>query len=182
MEVIKTSIQDCYVIKKKLFGDDRGFFMEAFNRVEFAGHGIEFDVKQINFAKSTRNVLRGLHYQLNPMAQSKLVGVFSGAALDVAVDIRPESPTFRQHFKLELNSPDTFLLVPRGCAHGYYSLANNTLFYYAVDNFYSAELERGIRYDDPELMIDWEFEDNFPLISEKDRQHPLFLQAELSKS
>lgn len=182
MEVIKTAIKDCYIIKPKLFGDTRGFFMEAFNKRGFANSGIELEVKQINFAKSSRNVLRGLHYQLDPMAQSKLVGVFSGAVIDVAVDIREHSPTFKQYVQVKLEGPDTFLLVPSGCAHGYYSLADDTLFYYAVDNYYSAELERGIRYDDPELGIDWGLSGITPTVSEKDLKHPYFLKAELSKS
>lgn len=181
MEVIETPIKDCYVIKTKVYGDDRGFFLESFNKKLLAESGVSFDVKQINFARSSRNVLRGLHYQLEPMAQRKLVGVMSGAVVDIAVDIREDSPTFRQYFKMELKTPDTFLLIPGGCAHGYYTLQDNTLFYYAVDNYYSAEHERGLKYNDPELKLDWNLIEESPIVSEKDQNHPSFVKAEISR-
>src|SRR5690606_28705420 len=122
MEVIETPLKDCYIIKSKVFGDNRGFFLESFNQRDFAAHGIDFEVKQINFAKSGKNVLRGLHFQKEPFGQAKLVGVISGGVVDVVVDIRRKSPTFGRSFQLEITTRDTFLLVPKGFAHGYYTL------------------------------------------------------------
>ncbi len=177
MEIIETPLKDCFIIKSKKFGDDRGFFLEALNQKHLKNAGIDLNVQQINFAKSGKNVLRGLHYQLEPMAQAKYVGVISGAAVDVAVDIRESSPTFGQYFMAELSSPDTLFYVPRGFAHGYYTLEENTIFYYAVDNFYSPEHERGILYNDPDLGINWG--DIEPLVSEKDLKQSKFKSAEL---
>ena len=181
MEVIETPLKDCLIIKAQVFGDERGFFLESFNQKKLKEAGINFEVKQINFAKSTRNVLRGLHYQIDPFAQSKLVGVISGAVIDVVVDIRKNSPTFRQHFGLEISSRETFLLVPRGFAHGYYTLADETVFYYAVDNFYHPEAERGLFYNDPTLKIDWGLV-GLPTVSGKDQRQPPFSEAELFES
>ena len=171
MEVIKTPLKDCLIIKTKMFGDDRGFFMESFNQRQFLENGIDFEVKQINFAKSGKNVLRGLHFQKNPHAQTKLVGVISGAVLDVVVDMRKDSPTFKQTYRLKIESRDTFLLIPKGFAHGYYTLEENTIFYYAVDNFYNPEAESGLIYNDKQLNIDWGLI-GLPLISEKDLKQP----------
>lgn len=171
MEIIETPLKDCLIIKANVFGDERGFFLESFNQKKLKNAGIDFEVKQINFAKSGKNVLRGLHFQKAPHAQGKLVGVISGAVMDVAVDLRPDSPTFKKHFNLEISSQDTFLLVPKGFAHGYYTLEAETVFYYAVDNYYNAEAESGLIYNDPELNIDWGLID-LPIISEKDLNQP----------
>ncbi|WP_258100406.1 dTDP-4-dehydrorhamnose 3,5-epimerase [Marinoscillum pacificum] len=171
MEVIETPLKDCVIIKSKMFGDDRGFFMESFNQRELEKHGIYFDVKQINFAKSGKNVLRGLHFQKEPHAQTKLVGVIAGSVIDVVVDMRKDSPTFKESFKLEIDARDTFLLIPKGFAHGYYTLEENTVFYYAVDNFYNAEAESGLIYNDSQLNIDWGLI-GLPLVSEKDLKQP----------
>jgi len=178
MEIIETPLKDCFIIKSKVFGDQRGFFLESFNQKKLQEAGIPFEVKQINFAKSAKNVLRGLHYQMEPMAQSKLVSVISGAVIDVAVDIRKSSPTFGQSFMLEISSPDTFFLVPKGFAHGYHTLKDDTLFYYAVDNFYAPESERGVLYNDPSLNLEWHFTEQ-PTISEKDLIQPLLKDAVL---
>ncbi len=178
MEVIETALKDCFIIKTKVFGDERGFFLESFNQRALAEQGIHFDVKQINFAKSEKNVLRGLHYQIAPFGQTKLVGVISGAVVDVVVDIRKSSPTFGQSLKIEISTQDTFLLIPKGFAHGYYTLADETIFYYAVDNFYSPESERGIIYNDPDLNIDWGT-NGAPKISIKDQHQSLMSKAEL---
>ena len=172
MEIMKTPLEGCYLIEAKKFGDDRGFFMESFNQKAFEAAGISFDVKQINLAKSQRNVLRGLHYQIGDFAQAKLVHVINGAALDVAVDLRPSSPTYLQHFSVLLDAPERFFLIPKGFAHGYLTLSDDTLFQYAVDNYYSPENEGGIRYNDPNLQIDWGLVSE-PLISPKDLAHPL---------
>lgn len=171
MEVIETPLKDCFIIKVPVFGDNRGFFLESFNQRRLKEEGIDFEVRQINFAKSEKNVLRGLHYQEEPNAQSKLVGVINGAVLDVVVDIRPESPTYLKHYKVILDSNDIFLLVPKGFAHGYHTLQDETIFYYAVDQFYSPDSENGIRFDDQKLGIDWELRTT-PKISEKDLNQP----------
>jgi dTDP-4-dehydrorhamnose 3,5-epimerase len=170
MEIIKTPLKGCLIIKAQKFGDGRGFFMESFNKQKLQEAGIDFDVKQVNLAKSQKNVLRGLHFQKDSFSQGKLVHVIHGAVLDVVVDIRKESETYLQHFSYKLNSEGIFLLIPRGFAHGYLTLEDNTLFQYAVDNYYAPNYEGGIRYDDPKLNIDWGFEKE-PLISLKDLQH-----------
>ena len=171
MEIIETPLKDCFIIKVPVYGDNRGFFLESFNQKKLKEKGIDFEVKQINFAKSGINVLRGLHYQEEPNAQAKLVGVISGAVLDVVVDIRKDSPTYLKHYKVKIDSNDTFLLVPKGFAHGYHTLKDETIFYYAVDQFYAPNSEKGIRFDDPNLAIDWELQ-NQPKISEKDLNQP----------
>lgn len=178
MEIIETPLQDCYIIKSRVFGDDRGFFLESFNQKKLTEAGIDFEVKQINFAKSAKNVMRGLHYQKQPHSQSKLVGVVSGAVVDIAVDLRQSSPTFKKYFKLEISSQDTFLLIPKGFAHGYYTLEDDTAFYYAVDHFYEPDAERGVIYNDSELKIDWGFI-GLPVISDKDKNQPSVADAEL---
>ncbi|MEQ8554248.1 MAG: dTDP-4-dehydrorhamnose 3,5-epimerase [Cyclobacteriaceae bacterium] len=176
MEIIEAPLKDCYIIKNKVFGDDRGFFLESFNQKELEAFGIPFEVKQINFAKSDKNVLRGLHFQKSPHSQSKLVGVMSGAVVDVVVDLRPGSPTFKEYYKLEISSRDTLLYIPKGFAHGYYTLESETVFYYAVDDFYNPEAESGLIYNDPKLNIDWGFID-LPIISEKDLNQPSLEKA-----
>ncbi len=170
MEIIQTPLEGCVVIKMPKFGDERGFFLESFNQRKLLENGIDFEVKQINFAKSQKNVLRGLHFQNEPFAQAKLVGVVNGAVLDVVVDMRKDSSTYLRHFKLEISSPECFLLVPRGFAHGYYTLADDTIFNYAVDNFYSPENEGGVLFNDTKLNIDWELTEK-PIISDKDLGH-----------
>ena len=171
MEVIHTPLEGCLIIKAKKFGDERGFFMEAFNSVSYDKFGINFDVKQINLAKSQKDVLRGLHFQKGDYAQAKLVFVVQGSVLDVVVDMRKDSKTYLQHFTYTLSDPSEFLLIPRGFAHGYLTLEDHTLFQYAVDNYYAPEHEGGVRYDDPKLSIDWGLT-NEPLISQKDLKHP----------
>lgn len=141
--------------------------MESFNQSRFQEAGIQFEVKQINFAHSQKNVFRGLHYQKPPYSQAKLVGVIRGAALDVAVDLRKESPTFLKHACIELSSPETLLLVPRGFAHGYLTLEDDTTFHYAVDNFYAPDYESAVSVFDPSLSI--QLPNTNPILSEKDR-------------
>jgi dTDP-4-dehydrorhamnose 3,5-epimerase len=170
MEIIQTPLKDCYIVKVPKFGDDRGFFLESFHQRKLADLGVNFEIKQVNFAKSQKNVLRGLHFQKGEFEQAKLVGVISGAVIDVAVDMRKESPSYLKHFSIKLEDQGTLFLVPKGFAHGYYTLADNTVFHYAVDNFYSPENEGGILYNDPKLNIDWELKET-PLVSEKDLKH-----------
>ena len=180
MELIETPLKDCYLLEQKVFADPRGFFMEAFNSEKLSKEAqVSFDVKQINFAKSEKRVLRGLHYQLNPSSQAKIVGVISGAVLDVVVDLRKSSSTFGQKFEYLIDSPEKNVLVPRGFAHGYEVHEDNTLFYYAVDNYYSPHDERGIRFDDPALGIAWKWAER-NTISEKDLSHPMLKDAELN--
>ena len=178
MEIIETGLKDCFVVKSNAFGDDRGFFLETFHQKKLQDLGVLIDVKQVNFAKSQKNVLRGLHFQLPPFDQAKLVGVISGSVMDVVVDLRPNSPSFLKTYKFVISSPDTLLYVPRGFGHGYLTMENNTLFHYAVDNFYSPEHESGVRFDDPQLNIDWGDISNV-LVSPKDLKQPLLKELEL---
>ena len=179
MEIVNSTLEDCFIIKNKMFGDSRGYFMESFNARSFEETtGVPFEVKQINFAKSQKGVLRGLHYQLNPFAQAKMVGVAFGTVLDVVVDLRRQSKTFGKKYEILLESPDTCFYIPAGFAHGYEVLEDNTLFYYAVDSFYSPSHERGIHHADPELDIQWKNDNN--LISGKDSSLPLFKEAEFN--
>lgn len=171
MELMETPLKDCFVIKNKVFGDERGFFLESFNEKKLEELGIKFTVKQVNFAKSQKNVLRGLHYQTEPFAQAKLVGVISGGVVDVVVDLRKDSPSYLMHFKYTIEDPSTMIFIPRGFAHGYLTLSDDTLFYYAVDNFYQPDYERGVLFSDKTLSIDWGNDEN-TIISPKDLNQP----------
>lgn len=157
-----------------MHGDARGYFIETFreDKLEaFLGYKINFC--QDNESKSSKGVLRGLHYQLHPAAQTKLVRIIQGKVLDVAVDIRNESPTFGQHVAVELSSKNKRqLLVPRGFAHGFVVLEDDTIFAYKVDNYYSPENDRGIAFNDPALAIDWQLSHNILNLSEKDKIQP----------
>ncbi|MFW2602062.1 dTDP-4-dehydrorhamnose 3,5-epimerase, partial [Aliarcobacter butzleri] len=157
MIFLKTSIPDVVVIEPKVHGDARGYFVETFRAdklEEFLGYKINFC--QDNESKSSKGVLRGLHYQLAPFAQTKLVRVIKGKVLDVAVDIRKNSPTFGKYVAVLLSAENKKqLLVPRGFAHGFVVLEDDTVFAYKVDNYYSPECDRGIAYDDESLNIDW---------------------------
>ena len=179
MEINETPLRDCYIINNTRFADERGFFMESFNKKAFKDFGIDFDPCQLNYAGSSKNVLRGLHYQLEPHSQSKLVGIINGAVLDIVVDLRKNSSTFKQSFKIILENQNTMLYIPKGFAHGYYTLKDDTIFYYLVDHLYTPEVERGILYCDKQLNIDWELTDN-PIISQKDLNQPSFTKAEIN--
>ena len=174
MKFIKTDIQDVIIIEPRVHGDERGYFMEIFrhDKLEaFLGYKINFC--QDNESKSSRGVLRGLHYQLHPDAQTKLVRVISGSVLDIAVDIRKGSPTFGKHIAVKLTSENKRqLLVPRGFAHGFVVLEDDTVFAYKVDNYYSPENDRGIAYDDKELDIDWKIQHDELRLSQKDMKQP----------
>lgn len=172
MEIIDTQFEGLKVIKAAQHGDKRGFFMESFNEKTFKDREIEFNVKQVNFAKSESGVLRGLHFQTGSSSQGKLVGCIQGAVRDVAVDLRLESKTYLEHFSLDITDSSTLVLIPSGFAHGYYTLQDETLFYYAVDNFYNKESESGLRYNDPKLEIDWKLKKD-PKTSEKDLKFEL---------
>ena len=174
MQFVRTKIEDVVIIEPKVHGDDRGYFVETFRAdklEEFLGFKLNFG--QDNESKSSKGVLRGLHYQLPPHAQTKLVRVIQGRVLDVAVDIRRNSPTFGQHVAVELSAENKKqLLVPRGFAHGFVVLEDDTIFAYKVDNYYSPECDRGIAFDDKSLNIDWILEKEELILSEKDTKQP----------
>lgn len=181
LEFIRTNIADVILCKPKVYLDDRGYFFESFKKEaleNFIGEEIHFC--QDNEAKSSKGVLRGLHYQLPPYAQSKLVRVVKGKVLDIVVDIRKKSPTFGKHVAVELSDENKLqLFIPKGFAHGYVVLEENTIFSYKVDNYYAAEHDRGIMFSDSGLAIDWKLPLNELIISDKDKQQPLFKNVEL---
>lgn len=174
MNFIRTAIPDVIIIEPTVHGDHRGYFVETFRAdklEDFLGFKLNFG--QDNESKSSKGVLRGLHYQLPPHAQTKLVRVISGRVLDVAVDIRRNSPTFGQHVAVELTADNKKqLLVPRGFAHGFVVLEDDTIFAYKVDNYYSPECDRGISFDDPALNIDWVLKTEELKLSAKDTKQP----------
>ena len=177
MEVIKTKIKGLLIVEPQVFGDERGFFLETYNQEKYKEAGIKYDFVQDNLSKSAKGVLRGLHYQVNPYAQGKLIQVIQGAVLDVAVDIRFGSPTFGQHVSVELNEKNKKQFwVPPGFAHGFISLENNTIFSYKCAGLYSPESERGIAWNDSDLNIDWKIKN--PTVSEKDGKNKLFKDIE----
>ena len=179
MKFTRTNISEVIIIEPKIYGDDRGYFMETFRQdklEEFIGYKIKFC--QDNESKSSKGVLRGLHYQLAPFAQTKLVRVIQGKVLDVAVDIRKNSPTFGQCVSVELTSENKKqLLVPRGFAHGFIVLEDDTIFAYKVDNYYSQERDRGISFDDEDLGIDWILDTALLNLSAKDKIQPKLSEA-----
>lgn len=171
MKVTETKLKGCFVIEPTIFGDDRGYFFESFNKEKFkelTGNEIEF--VQDNEAFSNRGVLRGLHFQKGAFAQAKLVRVVKGKVLDVVVDIRKDSNTYGESFSCILSEENKKqLFVPRGFAHGYAVLEDNTIFVYKCDNFYQPTAEGGILYNDPSLQIDWMLSESEILLSEKDK-------------
>ena len=179
MTFIRTAIPDVVICEPKVHGDHRGYFVETFRGdklEEFLGYKINFC--QDNESKSSRGVLRGLHYQLPPHAQTKLVRVIQGRVLDVAVDIRKGSATFGQHVAVELSGENKRqLLVPRGFAHGFVVLEDDTVFAYKVDNYYSPECDRGIAFDDKDLDIDWQIPYSDLNLSAKDKVQPLLKET-----
>ena len=181
MEIINTPIQDLLIIKPRVFGDERGFFCETYNEKTYQNLNLNLKFCQDNQSKSNYGVIRGLHYQLNPQSQSKLVSVAIGSVWDVAVDLRKNSPTFGQWYGIELTAENHLqFLIPKGFAHGFSVLSETALFTYKCDNFYSPELERGIMYNDPTLDIDWKIPSDKAIISGKDLNHPMFDDAEMN--
>ena len=179
MIAIPTAIPDLLIIEPKVFGDERGFFFESYNRRRFAElTGRDMDFVQDNHSKSAKNVLRGLHYQIRH-PQGKLVRVVQGTVLDVAVDIRKSSPTFGQNVTLELTAENKRMLwIPEGCAHGFVVLSDTAEFLYKATDYWFPEHERCIRWDDPALEIDWKLQ-AAPVLSGKDTQGKAFTEAEL---
>lgn len=179
MEVIKTAIDGVVIIEPKVFGDHRGYFFESFSESRFNELVRETRFVQDNESKSRYGVLRGLHFQKPPYAQSKLVRVVKGAVFDVAVDIRKGSPTFGQHVAVELTEGNhRQFFVPRGFAHGFVVLTDEVIFQYKCDNYYAPEYEGAIAWDDPDLGIDWKIPAEDVILSAKDTCHPRLKDAE----
>lgn len=175
MNVVRTEIEGVLIIEPQVFGDERGYFFESFNAERFlAQTGIEITFVQDNESLSKRGVLRGLHFQREPYAQAKLVRVVRGKVLDVAVDIRPDSPTFGRYVATELSGENhRQMYIPKGFAHGYVVLEDNTIFQYKCDEFYHPESEDGIAWNDPKIGIDWGIPESEIILSEKDKNRPL---------
>ena len=182
MTYIETPIPGVWIIEPKVLTDARGYFMEAFKQKEFEEHIGKIQFIQENESRSAKGVLRGLHYQLAPYSQAKLVRVIQGCVLDVAVDLRQGSPTFGQHVAVELSSENKRqLFIPRGFAHGFHVLSDEAFFTYKVDNLYMPSAERSIRYDDPELAVEWQIAtDELLNLSDKDRNAPFLKEAEMN--
>lgn len=180
MNVTPLKLTDAFVLEPVVHGDHRGFFMESYNDSLLKQHGIAYNFIQDNQSLSAEaGVLRGLHYQLNPKAQTKLIRVLTGAIYDVIVDIRKSSPTFGQWVGVILSEHNhRQLLVPKGFAHGFCTLVPNTQVLYKVDEYYSPENDRGILWNDPALGIDWPTSN--PTLSDKDQRHPLLKDAEMN--
>lgn len=179
MEFKKTAIEGVYIIEPRVFNDARGYFFEAWKQEEFNAHIGQVNFIQDNESKSSRGVLRGLHYQKGELSQAKLVRVIKGRVLDVAVDIRKSSPTFGQHVMVELSEDNKRqFFIPRGFAHGFLVLSDEAIFTYKVDNVYAPQAEAGIRWNDPSLNIDWPIDPREVLTSEKDLKQPLLSEAE----
>ena len=179
MNFIPTNLEGCFVLEPKIFHDDRGYFMESFNENTFEdGIGQKVHFIQDNQSYSSKGVLRGLHYQTGAYAQAKLVRVLQGEVLDIAVDIRPESPTYGQSFSILLSAENQKqLFIPRGFAHGFLVTSQTATFFYKCDNFYNKESEGGIMYNDSALKIDWNFPESELIISEKDMILPTLENA-----
>lgn len=169
MNVIKTSLDGVLIIEPKVFGDSRGFFMETYNAERYKQMGIDADFVQDNISSSGCGVLRGLHYQLPPYTQSKLIQVISGSVLDVVVDVRRNSSTFGKYESVELSGENKRqFFIPQGFAHGFIVLSEQAVFSYKCDNFYAPDYEAGIRFDDADIAIDWRIPKDKIKVSEKD--------------
>lgn len=176
MTAEETYLKGCFVLTPTVYQDDRGLFFESYHQLDFEKIiGRQVNFVQDNHSVSRKGVLRGLHYQRGEFAQAKLIRVVKGSVLDVCVDIRTESATFGKHFSIILDAIDNKqLFIPKGFAHGFLSLEEDTVFTYKCDNYYSRESEAGIKFDDPTLKIDWNFPLNNLILSEKDLQLPTF--------
>lgn len=170
-EFEKLEIEGLMLIKPKVFGDNRGFFIESYKKSEFAANGIDCEFIQDNHSKSTQGVLRGLHYQIEPKAQAKLLRCIKGRILDIAVDIRKDSKTFGKYCKVELSEENKFMFfIPRGFAHGFLVLSDEAELMYKTDNEYSAEHDRGLLWCDSDANVDWGTDN--PILSDKDKIQP----------
>lgn len=179
MKIIETGFKGLVIIKPKIFSDQRGYFFESFNQVILNNSGNSFIPVQDNESKSSKGVIRGLHYQLMPFGQAKMIRVVEGKIFDVALDLRKSSRTFGKWFGIDLDSETKeLLLIPRGFAHGFSVLSDIAIIQYKCDNVYNAEYERGIFVNDPTLDINWKTGVNVQVISDKDLKQPLFANAE----
>ena len=172
MEITKTKLEGVVIIEPDVFGDNRGFFMESWNKKKMEDAGLFYDFVQDNHSKSTvKGTLRGIHFQKGEKAQAKLVRCVKGAVLDVAVDLRKNSPTFKQWVGVELSAENKKqLLVPPGFGHGFVTLTDDVEFLYKADNYYAPEADAGIRWNDPDIGVEWGVEN--PILSEKDKKNP----------
>lgn len=172
MKVTKTKLEGVVIIEPDIFNDNRGFFMESWNKKKMAEVGLDYDFVQDNHSQSTvKGTLRGIHFQKGAKAQAKLVRCIKGAVFDVAVDLRKNSPTFKYWVGVELNEKNKKqLLIPRGCGHGFLTLTDDVEFLYKADNYYAPEADAGIRWNDPEIGVEWDIEN--PILSEKDKKNP----------
>ncbi len=177
MNFIKTEIEGLFIVEPKVFGDHRGFFMESWSEQAFAEAGLNYTFVQDNHSSSTvKGTLRGIHFQRGDKAQAKLVRCVRGRVLDVAVDLRPDSPTYKKWVAVELSEENKrMVMIPRGFGHGFVTLTDNVEFLYKADNPYAPESEGGIRWNDPELNIDWGVET--PVLSAKDKVNPFLKDA-----
>jgi len=179
MEVIKVDIPGLLIVKPSVFIDERGFFLETYNQKRYSEYGIKDKFVQDNLSKSSYGVIRGLHYQLAPYSQAKLVQVLKGKVLDVALDLREDSPTYGRHYSIELSEENKMqFYIPEGFAHGFSVLSEEVLFGYKCTNVYKKSAERGISYNDPELAIDWKIPAGKAVVSHKDNILPSFKEAE----
>lgn len=181
MKIIETKLKGCYIIQPQVFLDKRGYFIESFNKKRFVeATGFDIDFIQDNESQSSKGVLRGLHYQLGDSAQAKLVRVVKGKVLDVVVDLRPNSNTFGEHVTIILSEENkTQFFIPRGFAHGFLVLEEDTIFSYKCDNYYKKDAEAGIIFNDKDLNINWQYPLEDLIISEKDLILPTFKNAQL---
>ncbi len=172
MKFTKTKLEGVVIIEPDVFGDNRGFFMESWNKKKMLEAGLDYDFVQDNHSKSTvKGTLRGIHFQKGDKAQAKLVRCVKGSVLDVAVDLRRNSPTFKQWVGVELSEENKKqLLIPRGFGHGFVTLTDDVEFLYKADNYYAPEADAGVRWNDPEIGVEWGIEN--PVLSEKDKKNP----------
>jgi dTDP-4-dehydrorhamnose 3,5-epimerase len=178
MKLVATEFRDLYVLEPTVLGDERGYFMESYSKRTLMQTGIDLNFVQDNQSSSRKGVLRGLHYQTAPYAQTKLVRVLSGTILDVVVDLRRREKTFGNHFSVELSAENKKqVLVPKGFAHGFITLSDHAEVFYKCDEYYHPEADRGILYSDPGLAIDWKLEAKDFILSEKDKNHPVLTEA-----
>ncbi|MCG6186410.1 dTDP-4-dehydrorhamnose 3,5-epimerase [Maribellus maritimus] len=181
MKITETPIPGLFVVEPRVFEDSRGYFYESYHKERYFQNQMGAEFIQDNESRSVRGVVRGLHYQLAPFAQSKLVRVVQGSVYDVAVDLRKGSPTFGEWFGLELNEAEKKqLFIPRGFAHGFSVLSETAIFSYKCDNVYSKDSERSININDPKLNIDWKIKTSEQIVSEKDQVAPFFDDAEMN--
>ncbi len=180
MKIINTDIEGVYIIEPKVFRDHRGWFLETYSKEKLAEQGINVDFVQDNHSFSAKKgIIRGLHFQINPMAQAKLVRCTGGKILDVAVDIRVGSPTYKKWVAVELSEENKRqFFIPKGFAHGFVTLTDNVEVQYKVDEYYSPENDRSIRYDDPDIGINWGIDN--PILSDKDIKAPLLKNSDFN--